>query len=332
MTPPLRIALLDVARTQGPRLAGLLGFAHEFVAPSERRQSVDAVVALRYGHAQAKQYRPRLVHLPGAGADALDTGVLPPHCAVCNVFEHEAPVAEYVLAAILDHAIGYGDMVRAFSSERWSETYFGRRPHAEVGGKILGLVGYGHIGKAVAQRAHAFGMRVHVISHSGHAPGADWAADTTRLLDMLRVADFIVIACPLTDETRGLIGTAEIGAMRPSAVLINIGRAQIVEEEPLFYALQNARLAGATLDVWYQYPAAGDEQARPSNFPFDRLPNVHCTAHSSAWTEELSERRYAVIADNLTRLNRGEPLRNVIYGPLVPPRSLAPVDGGPDAT
>jgi phosphoglycerate dehydrogenase-like enzyme len=311
----MRIALLDVARAQEARLARLLGFAHEFVAPSAQRQTVDAVIALRFGQPEAERYSTRLLQLPGAGADAIDTGALAPDCTVCNVFEHEVPVAEFVLASILDHAIGYSAMVRVFDSGKWSEMYFSRRPHTEIYGKVLGLVGYGHIGKAVAQRARAFGMRVHAVSSSGRAPEADWAAKVSELPALLSVADFLVIACPLNAQTRGLIGAKELDAMKPSAVLINIGRAQIVEEEALFGALENGRLGGATLDVWYQYPLAGDAQARPSRFAFERLPNVHCTAHSSAWTEELFERRCAVIADNLLRLREQRPLRNVIRSP-----------------
>jgi phosphoglycerate dehydrogenase-like enzyme len=310
----MRIALLDVARTQGPRLSRMLPFAHQFVAPAAK-QSVDAVVALRFGRAEAEHYVPRLVHLPGAGADAIDLQVLAPDCIVCNVFEHEVPVSEFVLAAILEHSLGYGDMVRAFASDRWRDTYAARRPHGEISGKILGLVGYGHIGKAVSQRAHAFGMQVHAVSQSGRAAEADWAGNASQLIEMLRVADFVVIACPLTAATRNLIGSEELKAMKPSAVLINIGRAQIVDEEPLYQALQSAQIAGATLDVWYQYPSEGNESARPSRFAFDRLANVHCTAHSSAWSEEMFERRYAIIADNLTRLHSGAPLRNVIFGP-----------------
>jgi phosphoglycerate dehydrogenase-like enzyme len=315
LTQPLRIALLDAARTQGARLTKLLDFPHEFVEAAERRQTVDAVVGFRFGRTEAERYLTSLVHLPGAGADAIDMDVLERNCAVCNVFEHEVPVAEFVLAAILDHAIGYTRMTRGFDSEKWSDAYFSRRPHVEISGKVLGLIGYGHIGKAVTQRASAFGMHVHAVSHSGRAPGAEWAADPSRLPELLAVADFLVIACPLTAQTRGLIGAKELDAMKRSAVLINIGRAQVVEEEALFRALEAGRLGGATLDVWYQYPTAGDLLARPSRFPFDRLPNVHCTAHSSAWTEEMFERRYAVIADNLTRLHGGKPLRNVIRAP-----------------
>jgi phosphoglycerate dehydrogenase-like enzyme len=99
-------------------------------------------------------------------------------------------------------------------------------------------------------------------------------------------------------------------------VLINIARAQIVDEEDLFHALQRGDIAGATLDVWYAYPDAPGDQVLPSRFSFDELPNVRCTPHSSAWTEAMFERRCAVIADNIARLRRGEPLRNVIRAPL----------------
>lgn len=314
MTSPLRVALLDGARTQRARLAKVLTVPHEFVEISGQRQTVDAAVGFRFGRREAEQLRTRLVHVPGAGADAVDTEALESDCAVCNVFEHEVPVAEYVLAAVLNHAIGYPGMIRDFAAEKWGETYFARQPHGEIAGKVIGLVGFGHIGKAVAERARAFGMRVHAVSRSGRAAQADWAADVSKLPDLLACADFLVIACPLTAETRGLIGVKEFAVMKRSAVLINIGRAQVVDEEALFRALESGRLGGATLDVWYQYPeAASDSQARPARFPFDRLPNVHCTAHSSAWTEAMFDRRYAVIADNLARLHGGQPLRNVIH-------------------
>ena len=312
LSPPLRIAMLDVAVAQQSRLDGLLEFPHEFVAAGTGRQSVDAVVALRFGAAEDANFAPRLLHLPGAGADAVDSAVLERGCVVCNVFEHEIPVAEYVMTAVLDHTTTYGRMQRAFDGDRWRETYGARRPHGEVSGKTLGLVGYGHIGKAVTVRAHAFGMQVHVISQSGNAAEADWVGQPAQLDHMLPKVDYLVIACPLTPETRGLIGTAQLALLKPSAILINIGRAQIVAEEPLYRALESGRLAGATLDVWYEYPSPVTPDAKPSRFAFDKLPTVHCTAHSSGWSEQLFERRYRVIADNLARLHHSLPLRNVI--------------------
>jgi phosphoglycerate dehydrogenase-like enzyme len=313
MSAPMRIAVLDVAKPQEPRLGQLLEFAHEFVEPSATRQRVDAVIALRFGRDEAARWSMPLLHLPGAGADAIDMSMLDPGCVVCNVFEHEVPMAEFVLAAVLDHTLRYSAMRREFDPDHWVESFGSRRVHGEASGRTLGLLGYGHIGKAVAERAKALGLKVLAISHSGNAPGADWAARPDELHRMLPQIDFLVIACPLTPETRGMIGAAELALMRPSAVLINIGRGQIVDEEPLFRALESGRLGGATLDVWYEYPTPADPDVRPSRFPFERLPNVHCTAHSSAVTREMFDRRLRFIADNLRRLRDALPLHNVIF-------------------
>ena len=313
LSTALRIVTLDVALPQQARLSQLLDFPHEFVTPGEALQKVDAVVALRFGTEQAQKFSTRLLHLPGAGADAVDFTSLTRGCEVCNVYEHEIPIAEYVLTAVLSHSLAYQQMCAAFDADRWQESYSARRMHGEVFGRTLGLVGFGRIGQAVTQRAKAFGMRVHAISNSGRAPGADWAGTAAQLAQMLPVVDFLVMACPLTPQTRGMIGAEQLALLKPTAVLINIGRAQLIEEGALYHALSSGRLAGATLDVWYDYPTPERPDARPSRFAFGKLTNVHCTAHSCAWTPELLERRYAVIADNLTRLHRGLERRNVIF-------------------
>jgi phosphoglycerate dehydrogenase-like enzyme len=100
--------------------------------------------------------------------------------------------------------------------------------------------------------------------------------------------------------------------MKPTAILINIGRAAVVDEDALYEALAARRIGGATLDVWYQYPTAAAPDAPPARRPFESLPNVHCTAHSCAWTREMIARRLTVIAANLKRLHSGLPLLNVI--------------------
>jgi phosphoglycerate dehydrogenase-like enzyme len=204
-------------------------------------------------------------------------------------------------------------MVQDFRSDKFASLHASRRFHREIYGKTLGLLGYGHVGKLVAKRAQAFGMRVHVVSRTGCAPEADRADPIANLKAMLKVADFVVIACPLTPETRGLIGDAELNSMKPSAILINIARAAIVDQDALYDVLAHRRIGGATLDVWYEYPTAATPNVQPARFAFEELPNVHCTAHSSAWTEEMFERRFAIIAENLERLYSGRQLLNVIY-------------------
>lgn len=313
VSPPLTIAALWPPQEREAKLAPLIDFPCRFVAPQPWRQPVDALVSLRFGREEAARFAPRLLHLPGAGSDGVDFALLAPGTTVCNVYEHEIPVAEYVLAAILNHATGYPSMVRDFTSAGFGKAYAARRPHGEIHGKTLGLLGYGHIGKLVARHAQAFGMRVHAISRNGAAPGADRADGIVNLHAMLRDADFVVIACPLTEQTRGLIGRAELAAMKPTAVLINVGRAAIVDEDALYDALSTRSIGGATLDVWYQYPTAEAPDRSPARLPFETLPNVHCTVHSCAWTREMIERRLVTIAANLKRLYLGHPPLNVIH-------------------
>jgi phosphoglycerate dehydrogenase-like enzyme len=313
LRPPLSIAALWPPPDGETRLAPLLDFPHRFLTPGPQCQAADVVLSLRFGREQAARFAPRLLQLPGAGADGVDFALLAAGATVCNVYEHEIAVAEYVLAAILNHAIGYPGMIRDFTSAGFGRAYAARRQHGEIHGKTLGLIGYGHIGKLVARRAQAFGMRVHVVSRSGSAPEAERADTIANLHTMLQAADFVAIACPLTDETRGLIGRAELAAMKPTAVLINISRAAIVDEDALYDALASRRIGGATLDVWYQYPTAETPEPPPARHPFETLPDVHCTVHSCAWTREMIERRLAAIAANLRRLHFGLPLLNVIH-------------------
>lgn len=328
MRPPLAIAVLWPPRERESRFAPLIDFPYRFVMPEPQRQSVDVLVSLHFGREEAARFAPRLIQLPGAGADGVDFALLDPDTTLCNVYEHEIPIAEYVMAAILSHATAYPDMIHNFTSAGFGKAYVARRQHGEIHGKTLGLIGYGHIGKLVARRAQAFGMRVHVVSRSGEAPEADRADRIANLHAMLRDADFVVVACPLTNGTRGLIGRAELAVMKPTAVLINIGRAAIVDEDALYNALASRAIGGATLDVWYQYPTAEAPDRLPASRPFEELPNVHCTVHSSAWTREMIDRRVAAVAANLKRLYLGLPLLNVIHPARV---GLAPVDSKIDA-
>lgn len=281
----------------------------------------DVVISLRFARKAAARPRFRLLHVPGAGLDGIDFDSLSPETEVCNVFEHEIPIAEFVAAAMLHWEIRLPELRRSFTSEGWSDVYRARVPHGEVHGKTLGLIGYGRIGRTIAGVARALGLTV--LPVDSVAPTDD-IRTPDRLTEVLAVADYLVIACPLTDHTRGLIGTAELGAMKRSAVLINVSRAPIVDEEALYHALADRVIGGAVLDVWYGYPTGAADQVAPSRFRFEDLPNAVCTPHSSAWTTSLTERRYAVIARNIDRLHAGEPRLNVVRPPVVQPPVVQP--------
>lgn len=276
----------------------------------------DVLISLRLRRDGTALPAPRLLHVPGAGLDGIEIERLSPNTSVCNVFEHEIPIAEFVLASMLDHEIGLAALRASFTPSTWSETYRSRRPHGELSGKTLVILGFGRIGRAIAVRARAFG--VHVVAVDAVPPAADAPAAETAvpgaLAACLSRADYAVLCCPLSAATRGLIDAEKLAAMKPDGVLINVSRAEIVDEDALFEALKSRAIGGAILDVWYRYPQSEGEDVPPSRHPFHELDNAACTPHSSAWTSALPGRRYAFMADNINRLAAGQPLRNLVAG------------------
>ncbi|AOB31290.1 hypothetical protein AKI39_12210 [Bordetella sp. H567] len=274
----------------------------------------DVVVSLRFSRPPGATPVFRLLHVPGAGLDGIDFASVPPAAAICNVFEHEIPIAEYVTLAMLEWQIRLRELTARFTARSWSDLYRSRPPHAELYGKTLLLIGLGRIGRAIATRARAFGMRV--LAVDGHAQPAAGLVDKVfapdELDDALPTANFVVICCPLTDDTRGMFNTRTLGRMRGDAVLINVSRAEIAQEEDLYIALRDKAIAGAVLDVWYRYPKGADDHVEPASRPFLELPNVIATPHTSAWTTDLPWRRYGFIAANIDRLAGGDALANVV--------------------
>lgn len=326
----MKIFMIGEAANHARTLQASLQEAHEIVPlPREAAYSgehdgqirpEDAVISLRLKRQGSRLPPLRLLHVPGAGLDGIDFPSLSDSTAVCNVFEHEIPIAEYVLSAMLEWEIRAVEMRRSFTPEKWPDIYRQRVPHGEIHGKTLGVVGFGRIGRAIASRAKAFGMRIVAIdAHASDVGPADEILPPQDLSRLLPNVDYLVLACPLTQATTGLIGQAQLAAMKPTAVLINISRAEIAHEAALFEALSRKTIGGACLDVWYCYPTGSDDRVEPSSFPFHTLANAVCTPHSSAWTEQLPQRRYAFIAANLDRLARGEPLLNEVRAPAAGP-------------
>ncbi|GAA4840382.1 2-hydroxyacid dehydrogenase [Actinomycetospora corticicola] len=318
----MKVHLVGEAAGHAADLTAHLDPSHEVVAlPADaattgayddRIDPDDVVVSLRFRRPSGQAPAFRLLHVPGAGLDGIDLDALRPETAVANVFEHEIPIAEFVLARLLDWEIRAGEMTDRFTAEGWPEQYRHRLPHGEVHGKTLGLLGYGRIGRAVAARASAFGMRVLALDDHALDDRTTTVFPPDRLHAFLAEVDHLVVACPLTAQTTGLIDRPALAVMKAHAVVINVSRAEVVDEDALYEALTSGAIGGAVLDVWYRYPSSSEPDPPPAHRPFWDLPNVWCTPHSSAWTRELSQRRYAVIAANINRLATGGPLSHLV--------------------
>ena len=206
---------------------------------------------------------------------------MPAGVPVANTYEHETSIAEYVLAGMLEWQIGLRAMDAEFRAHGWAGRMPGDAPlHRELRGLTLGIVGHGHIGREAALRARAFGMRCIGIRRSARAlPARARLAGSARpARRLLGESDFVLIACDMNDETRGLIDAARLAAMKPTGVLINVARGRIVDEDALWDALSAGRIGGAILDVWYNYNQPDKPEVRPSNRPFETLDNVLLSA------------------------------------------------------
>jgi phosphoglycerate dehydrogenase-like enzyme len=174
------------------------------------------------------------------------------------------------------------------------------RREEELGGKTLLIVGLGRIGSRLASLARAFGLRVIAVKRRPEPSAvADAVVASDRLGEVLPEADFVALTCPLTPETEGLIGAAELAAMKPSAYLINVARGRVVVEEALIAALRGGRIAGAGLDCFYEEPL-------PESSPFWDFANVLVTPHSAGETRRYESNVVDVLLENLDRLAAGK--------------------------
>ncbi len=248
--------------------------------------------------------RLRWVHVAGAGVDT----VLFPALASSSVIltnsrgVFDQAIAEYVLGLIL--AFGK-DFPATFDLQR--RHAWRHRATEPLRGQTVLVVGAGGIGRAIARLARCVGMHVMGVARSARPadPALGRVAAARDLEAVVAEADYVVIAAPLTPETRGMFGAAAFDRMKPTARLINVGRGPIVDEAALLKALRSKRIAGAALDVFVEEPL-------PAAHPFWDLPGVIVSPHMSGdftgWAAALSQ----LFVANFLRWRRGEPLLNVV--------------------
>lgn len=258
----------------------------------------------------------KLFQIPWTGYNFTTPARMPAGVPVANCFEHETAIAEYVLLAMLEWQIGLRKMDQRFRDTGWGGLFPGGGLfHQEVKGTTLGIVGYGHIGEQVARRAAAFGIRTIGTRRRQlpTPPELDWLGVESELPKLLEQSDFVLVACDLNDATANLFNDETFKLMKNTGVLINVSRGGVVEEQALYTALKSRSIGGAVIDVWYNYNQLGEAEVSPSNLPFHELDNVILSGHESGWTEQLLERRWQVVADNVRRVMGGEAALNIVF-------------------
>ena len=260
--------------------------------------------------------RVKLVQSVATGIELFDLAALPHGVAVCNAFGHETAIAEYIVMAMLalhHRLFEISGEFRERGSWRTSWVESGA-PHGEVRGSTLGIVGYGRVGREVARRAAAFGVRILAANRTAREPdpGVERVFPLAELDRMLPECDTVALCTALGPETTGLIDARRLALMKPTAFLINIARGQVIDEDAIYAALRDRTIGGAAIDVWWQYPNAAEPNRRGSRHPFHELPNVIVTPHNSGWTSGMVRRRWDEIAENLRRFVAGEPPINVV--------------------
>ncbi len=214
-------------------------------------------------------------------------------------------LGEFALGAILHFAKDLRRMVRNQEKGVWEQFDI-----TEIAGQTVGIVGYGDIGRAVATRCRAMGMRVLGLRRSGAPiynvdPLVDKVYTPSGLLEMLPQCDYVVCAAPLTAETKGLIGSDAFAAMKPATVIINLGRGPVIDEAAMVEALSTNRIKGAALDVF-------DREPLPAGHPLYSLQNVLLSPHCADHTPDWLERAMQFFLDQFERFRTGVPLLNVV--------------------
>ena len=253
----------------------------------------------------ARAGRLRLIQRLGRGYNNIDLDAASRRgIPVCGMPEfNAASVAEHTVMLTLALLRRVFDSTLLMKAGRWPLSEMVGKGIFDLAGKTVGIVGFGAIGRAVADRMRAFDAVLYV--HDSDAPHTDEVAKFMPLDDLLRRADVVTLHVPLTPDTEGLIGKRELALMKPTAVLINTARGAVVDELALANALTSGSIAGAGIDVFSTEPL-------DSMHPLRRCPNVLLTPHTAGQTREAMERMVGLMIDNLRRLERGDALLNVL--------------------
>jgi phosphoglycerate dehydrogenase-like enzyme len=294
---------LDQIRAVDPRVR-LIEAADAEAALAAAPQA-DVIMAWQVPQAvMDRARRLRWIHTTAAGVDGL---LIPPVAQGRVILTHSVGIhvgmPEHIMGLILMFSRRLHRAVRSQMARRWDRA---GTVGEEVEGKVLGVLGLGAIGRALGGRAAAFGMRVIGTKRTvERIPHVERVLPAEGTDEVLREADYLVILLPLTPATRGLIDARALGLMKRTAVLINVGRGQVVDEDALIDALRQGRIAGAGLDVFEREPL-------PADSPLYEMDNVIITPHVAGASHSYYDRAIPIFCENLRRYLDGRSMLNVV--------------------
>jgi phosphoglycerate dehydrogenase-like enzyme len=293
-----------------PAPGGDFGIDIGLISLDVRGNSTNVLLAptlRRFFEMAAKSRNLRWIHTNSAGADRPEYRPLQARGVTLTTSSGAtaATIALSVTGAVIALAREFPALMHAQRQRAWVPLRDARAPR-DLAGQTALVVGLGPIGREIARLLKAVGLRVVGVRRSeGPVEPCDETLPFARLHEALPRADWVILACPLSDLTRGLIDAAALAALPAGARLVNVSRGAVVDEEALIAALRSGKLAGAFLDVFMREPLAPDS-------PFWTLPNVIVSPHSSSYSQGYGERVGEIFLDNLARWRDGLPLRNVV--------------------
>jgi len=276
-------------------------------------KEVEAVIGGTFSKEDLEQAKKlKLIQIPFAGVDKLDFSLYKnyPDIFICNIHTNKFAVAEHAFSLILALAKNIVTNDRDLRVGKW-HGFSTKEPTIQLQGKSIGIIGLGSIGWEIAKIGHTLGMRVYALKRKIEDKDLkkknilEFLGEKQDLEKVVEESDFIVVAVPLTKETRGLIGKKELKLMK-GKYLINISRGVVIDEEALFKSLKEGNLTGAAIDTWYQYPSSEQREVLPSKYDFSKLDNVVMSPHTAGYTDRALEENIKSVFENIVKIYCGE--------------------------
>jgi phosphoglycerate dehydrogenase-like enzyme/ribonuclease HI len=276
-------------------------------------KGVEAVIGGNFSKEDLEQAKKlKLIQIPFAGVDKLDFNLYKnyPDIFICNIHANKFAVAEHAFALILALTKNIVTNDRDLRLGKW-HGFPTKEPTVQLQGKSIGILGLGSIGWEIAKIGHTLGMKVFALKRKIKEKDLkkknilEFLGEKKDLEKVIKESNFIVVAVPLTKETKGLIGKKELKLMK-GKYLINISRGVVIDEEALFKSLKEGNLTGAAIDTWYQYPSSEQREVLPSKYDFNKLDNVVMSPHTAGYTDRALEENIKSVFDNIVKIYYGE--------------------------